>query len=63
MCTILNKWWTVNLCLLLVLEIVSGDYGDYTDLLCEKAKNGLNTEWRKSQSSAFNLNAFDRIGK
>lgn len=46
-----------------VLEVVSGDYGNYNDLLSEKAQNGLNTEWRKKQSSPFDFNSYNRIGE
>lgn len=63
MLTISFKFNLINIFRISVLEVVSGDYGNYNDLLSEKAQNGLNTEWRKKQSSPFDCNSYNRIGK
>lgn len=30
----------------LVLEVISGDHGDYSQVLMQKSKNGLSQRWR-----------------
>lgn len=46
-----------------MLEVVSGDHGNYTEQLSRKAQNGLNSDWRNSGTAAFDLKSFEHIGK
>lgn len=47
----------------IVLEIASGEFGNYTEILVEKSGNGLNTDWRKTQRNSWQLNSLEHIGK
>lgn len=39
----------LKLCCVSVLEVSSGEYGSYKDILTEKINNGKNRDWRKTE--------------
>lgn len=46
-----------------VLEVASGEYGDYTDILSIKSENGLSQDWRKKQRNSIQLEALEHISE
>ncbi|XP_018574647.1 ATP-binding cassette sub-family G member 1 isoform X2 [Anoplophora glabripennis] len=46
-----------------LLEVASGEYGDYTDVLSIKSENGLCQDWRKRQTNSIQLEALEHISK
>ncbi|XP_072394710.1 ATP-binding cassette subfamily G member 4-like [Diabrotica undecimpunctata] len=46
-----------------LLEVASGEYGDYATILSEKSENGLNMEYRKQQRNSLQLESLEHIGR
>ncbi|CAG9858000.1 unnamed protein product [Phyllotreta striolata] len=46
-----------------LLEVASGEYGDYAGILAEKSENGMNPEWRKTQRSSLQMESLEHIGR
>lgn len=38
-----------------MLDVATGEYGDYADILVAKSKNGLSQEWRKCQRNSWDF--------
>lgn len=50
-------------CKIAVLEVATGEYGDYIEILVEKSNNGINPDWRKIQRNSQQLMSLEHIGK
>ncbi|EFA01493.1 ATP-binding cassette sub-family G member 1 [Tribolium castaneum] len=46
-----------------LLEVASGDYGDFTEILVKQSDNGLNQEWRNKQRNSLQFQSLDHIDK
>ncbi|KAI7815562.1 ABC subfamily G member 28 [Rhyzopertha dominica] len=44
-----------------LLEVASGEYGNYNDILVEKSANGLNLDWRKTQRNSWQMQALEHV--
>lgn len=53
----------IHQCYILVLEVASGEHGNYTEILVQKSSNGLNTDWNKTQRNMWQLHSLEHIGK
>ncbi|KAJ8922887.1 hypothetical protein NQ315_007922 [Exocentrus adspersus] len=46
-----------------LLEVASGEHGDYIDILTNKSENGLCSDWRKKQRNTIQLESLEHISK
>lgn len=46
-----------------LLEVASGEYGDYATILADKSENGLNSEWRKTKRDSVQMESLEHIGR